>query len=157
LLSMIAGLQNQAPRINLSATGSADIQPLVPQSGQAAATASNGQSSPTTGSAVTARTTTSPAAVAALPELPRVFIDTTYAAPAGGHIWTVNAGGNLQGALNSAQPGDTIVLRAGATFTGNFRLPNKTGSGWIYIISSDLSLLPAGRRVGPADAIHMPK
>ena len=36
----------------------------------------------------------------------------------------VPAGGDLQGALTSAQPGDNIILAAGATFTGNFHIIN---------------------------------
>ncbi len=92
------------------------------------------------------------------PVLPKVFIDTTYSAPAGNTI-PVNSGGNFQAALNKAQPGDTIVLEAGATYTGNFTLPNKTsGIGWIYIISSELDKLPGpGRRINPKDASNMPK
>src|SRR5215216_3963413 len=66
------------------------------------------------------------------PELPRTFLDTTYVVPTGQTI-TVAAGGNFQTALNSANPGDTIVVEAGATFVGNFTLPNKTGSAWIII------------------------
>ena len=38
---------------------------------------------------------------------------------------TVNAGGDLQAAFNAAQPGDEIVLQAGARFTGSFYLPTK--------------------------------
>lgn len=93
-----------------------------------------------------------------LPALPQAFIDTTYSPPSGATI-TVNAGGNLQAALNDAQLGDTIVLQAGAQFTGPFTLPNKTsGSGWIYIVSSNYSSLPApNNRVSPADAPNMPK
>lgn len=95
---------------------------------------------------------------ATLPAPPLTLIDTTYSAPSGNTI-TVNAGGNLQAALNSAALGDTIVLQAGATFTGPFTLPNKTtGSGWIYIRSSAYSSLPPpGTRVTPADAVNMPK
>ena len=94
----------------------------------------------------------------ALPELPRVYLDTTYVPPTGNTI-TVNAGGNLQTAINNAQLGDTIVLQAGATFTGPFTLPNKTtGTGWIYIRSSAYANLPApGTRVTPDDAAYMPK
>src|SRR2546421_4260830 len=45
---------------------------------------------------------------------------------------TVAAGGNLQAAINSAQPGDTIVVEAGASFTGPFTPSHKgTASGWI--------------------------
>ncbi len=94
----------------------------------------------------------------ALPALPRVYLDTTYVAPTGKRI-TVNAGGNLQKALNDAQPGDEIVLQAGATFTGNFVLPTKTsGAGWITVRGSGMDSLPRpGNRVHPSDAAHMPK
>jgi hypothetical protein len=94
---------------------------------------------------------------AALPAAPQTF-DSSYAAPTGATL-TVAAGGDLQGALNQAQLGDTIVLQSGATFTGPFKLPNKTaGSGWIYVVSSSLaSLPPAGQRVGPTNAVNMPK
>src|SRR5215470_7415155 len=94
---------------------------------------------------------------ATLPTAPKTF-DTTYAAPSGATL-NVAAGGDLRAALDKAQPGDTIVLQAGATFTGPFTLPNKTsGSGWIYIVSSNLSdLPPPGTRVSPANASNMPK
>jgi len=94
---------------------------------------------------------------ATLPTAPKTF-DTTYAAPSGATL-NVAAGGDLRAALDKAQPGDTIVLQAGATFTGPFTLPNKTsGSGWIYIVSSNLSNLPPpGTRVSPANAANMPK
>src|SRR5215475_2224135 len=68
------------------------------------------------------------------PEMPRVFLNTDYVTPTGQTI-TVNVGGNLQSALNQARPGDVIMLQAGATFTGNFVLPNKSGSSWIIIRS----------------------
>ncbi|HJR57805.1 MAG TPA: Ig domain-containing protein [Vicinamibacterales bacterium] len=42
-------------------------------------------------------------------------------------VINVAAGGDLQSALNQAQAGDTIVLPAGARFTGQFRFPAKTG------------------------------
>ena len=94
---------------------------------------------------------------AALPDAPKTF-DTTYAAPAGATLH-VGAGGDLQSAFDRAQPGDTIVLEAGATFTGPFTLPNKTsGSGWIYVVSSKLQSLPGpGHRVSPQDAANMPR
>ncbi|MBV8974971.1 MAG: hypothetical protein JOY74_07605 [Sinobacteraceae bacterium] len=95
------------------------------------------------------------AAAAALPDAPKTF-DTTYAAP-GGATLHVSAGADLQAALDRAQPGDTLVLEAGATFTGPFTLPNKTtGSGWIYVVSSNLASLPSpGQRVGPQHAANM--
>src|SRR6516225_6132934 len=94
---------------------------------------------------------------ATLPAAPTTF-DTTYAAPTGATV-KVAAGSDLQAALDKAQLGDTIVLQAGATFTGPFRLPNKTsGSGWIYVVSSNLSNLPPpGTRVAPTNASNMPK
>ncbi|HEY6188750.1 MAG TPA: hypothetical protein VIW80_13925, partial [Pyrinomonadaceae bacterium] len=69
------------------------------------------------------------------------------------------AGGNLQAALNSANPGDTIILEAGATYTGPFTLPAKPASeDFITIQSSALSQLPsASQRVSPAHAPLMPK
>jgi hypothetical protein len=97
------------------------------------------------------------ALAAALPAPPQTF-DSSYVAPRGA-ILKVAAGGNLQAALNNAHLGDTIVLQAGATFRGPFKLPNKTaGTGWIYVVSSHLSNLPApGIRVSPANAPYMPK
>ena len=67
---------------------------------------------------------------------------------------TVNAGGNLQSAIDAAQPGDTIVLQAGATFTGPFTLRAKNGTAYITIRSStpDSQLPPAGTRISPAYA-----
>jgi hypothetical protein len=95
------------------------------------------------------------------PELPREFLDTSFPRVAGGTI-TVNAGDDLQAALNNATPGDTIILQAGATFaapSGGFVLPAKSwASGqWIVIRSSGLSSLPEGRRVNPSQAPAMPK
>ena len=94
---------------------------------------------------------------ATLPLAPQTF-DTSYLPPAGATI-TVAAGGDLQAAINAAKPGDTIVVEAGASFTGPFVLPNKTGgNSWIYIRSSAYSNLPApGTRVSPANAASMPK
>jgi len=82
-----------------------------------------------------------------------VLLDTTYVPPTG-PIIRVSSGGDFQAALNTAQPGNVIELQAGATFTGNFTLPYKSGAGWIYVQSSAIaSLPPAGTRVGP---IHAP-
>jgi hypothetical protein len=70
----------------------------------------------------------------------------------------VPSGGNLQAALNAAQPGDTIVLQAGAIYTGPFTLPHKTGNAFVTIQSAELGSLPgSGQRVSPADAVFMPK
>ena len=66
---------------------------------------------------------------------------------------TVNSGGNLQAALNAAAPGDTIVLAAGARFTGQFVLPVKPAGEVITIRSS--ANVPL-RRITPADTALMP-
>jgi len=63
---------------------------------------------------------------------------------------SVPAGGDLQAAINNAQPGDVISLARGATFTGGFVLPNKGGSTMITIRTEGDSGLPAaGGRISP--------
>ena len=56
-------------------------------------------------------------------------------------------------------PGDTIVLQAGATFTGNFVLPKKSGTTFITVRSSaaDSSLPASGVRISPSYASVLPK
>jgi hypothetical protein len=67
----------------------------------------------------------------------------------------VGAGGNLQAALNEAQPGQVIQLQAGATFDGNFVLPAKTGSTYITVRTStpDAQLPGSSTRI---DLSHEP-
>jgi hypothetical protein len=76
--------------------------------------------------------------------------------PTPGSIIAVNAGGDLQAALNNARCGDKIELQAGATFTGRFTLPAKGCdiNHWIIVrTSAPDSALPAeGRRVTPCYA-----
>ena len=62
----------------------------------------------------------------------------------------VPAGGDLQAAINSAAPGDTIVLEAGATYRGPFWLQKKTGDAYVTIQSSRAAEI-AGR-VTPAQS-----
>jgi hypothetical protein len=68
---------------------------------------------------------------------------------------------NFQKAINAATCGDTIVLVAGSTYSGNFTIPQTTctnNSGWIFIQSSALSSLPTpNHRVGPANVSNMAK
>jgi hypothetical protein len=92
------------------------------------------------------------------PAPPRVFLNTSFTPPSG-RTTAVGSGGNLQAALNTAQPGDVITLASGAVFRGNFSLPNKAGSGWIVVRSaaSDDKLPAAGIRVTPPFFPAMPK
>ena len=90
-------------------------------------------------------------------ELPRVTVPSAMAdTPAPGSIITVNAGGNLQSALNNASCGDVIELQAGATFTGPFLVPAKSCdiNHWIWVrTSAPDSALPAeGQRATPCYA-----
>jgi hypothetical protein len=88
-----------------------------------------------------------------------LFATVALVMPARGASLFVAAGQPLQPALDQAQPGDTITLQAGATFTGNFVLPAKPASRQpITIQSSMMSSLPAaGKRVSPAHAPYMAK
>ncbi|HEY0077641.1 MAG TPA: hypothetical protein VGB73_03275 [Pyrinomonadaceae bacterium] len=96
-------------------------------------------------------------AEAALPEMPRAYIDTSMPSMTG-RVISVPAGGDFQAALNEAQYGDIIELQAGASYVGMFSLPNKGGSGWIVVRSSNwASLPPEGARVRPEHAALMPK
>lgn len=92
------------------------------------------------------------------PELPRRFLDTRYSPPTGRTI-VVHAGGNLQAALDSARPCDVVKLEPGATFSGSFILPNKSGACWITIrtAAADNRLPAQGTRITPAYATLMPK
>jgi hypothetical protein len=93
-------------------------------------------------------------AAAELPELPRVYVDTSLVIPTGAAI-IVPIGGDLQQALNDAQPGDVILLEAGGVYQGPFTLPRKTGDGWIAVVSSRVLEFEAGQRVLPSDAPKM--
>ena len=75
----------------------------------------------------------------------------------GKRIITVGPRDSLQAALNAANYGDTIVVQAGATFTGNITLPQKSGTGEILIQSSRISELPEGVRVNPSQSALFPK
>jgi hypothetical protein len=90
-------------------------------------------------------------------QLPLIYLQTAMSnTPAPGSTITVNAGQNLQSALNSANCGDTIQLQAGATFTGAFTFPAKgcDDDHWIIVrTSASDSLLPAeGSRLTPCYA-----
>ena len=86
-----------------------------------------------------------------VPTPPQAFVSTVYPALTGVSR-RVAAGGDLQAALNTAQPGDEVVLAAGAVFTSNYVLPKKTsGTGWIVVRAEQVSVA-AGTRMTPAQA-----
>lgn len=85
-----------------------------------------------------------------IPELPREYLSTGMPTLAGRSI-RVPAGSSLQAAVDAAQPGDELVLDAGATYTGTLVLRRKTGTNWITIRSNG-SLPAEGTRITPADA-----
>jgi len=90
-------------------------------------------------------------------ELPLVYVQSALSdTPAPGKKTTVNAGGDLQAALNSANCGDTLMLQAGATFSGIYTFPNKgcDDAHWIIVrtASPDSSLPPEGTRITPCYA-----
>src|SRR5688572_30280565 len=66
----------------------------------------------------------------------------------------VPPGGDLQAALDTARPGDTILLAEGVEFVGNFVLPMKAGTGWITVRTAapDTVLPPKGQRINPSHA-----
>jgi hypothetical protein len=79
------------------------------------------------------------------------------ASPVAAETIYVPAGGNLQAALNAAQPGDVVLLEPGATFLGNFVLPVKSGSTFITLrTAGGKGVLPEpGVRIGPAHAPYL--
>jgi hypothetical protein len=77
--------------------------------------------------------------------------------PTPGGTIDVPPGGNLQAAIDTALPGDTIVLTAGAVYSGTFVLRTKSGSSYITIRSSaaDATLPADGVRVTPANVAQL--
>lgn len=67
----------------------------------------------------------------------------------------VNAGGDLQAAIDAAQSGDVILLQAGATFIGNFTLPAKNGHDYVTIRTDIADPVPAGTRITPETAVNL--
>jgi hypothetical protein len=90
-------------------------------------------------------------------ELPRIEVPSALAdTPAPGTVIPVNAGGDLQAALNGAHCGDTITLQAGATYTKVVTLPAKPcdDQHWIILRTNapDSALPPEGQRLTPCYA-----
>lgn len=94
------------------------------------------------------------------PDFPATFLTTTLAStPSSTRTINVAAGANLQTVLDTAKYGDKIILAAGATFTGNFVMPAKSGGAsdqWITI-QGGATIPPEGTRVSPTTAANFPK
>jgi len=69
-----------------------------------------------------------------------------------GSVLQLDRNGDLQGAIDQARAGDTIVLEAGAVYKGPISLPVKSGNDFITIQSSRIGDLPEGVRVSPAQS-----
>jgi len=75
-----------------------------------------------------------------------------------GAIARLPAGGDLQGALDRARPGEIIELPPGSTFTGNFVLPEKSGTRYTVLRTAPSAGLPdASGRIGPEHAGKLAK
>jgi hypothetical protein len=86
-------------------------------------------------------------------ELPRLSVNTAYPTPV--RQIRVPAGSGLQNAINAARPGDELLLAPGATYLGNFYLPNKgVLNGWITIRTDlpDATIGNPGTRMTPSRA-----
>jgi hypothetical protein len=90
------------------------------------------------------------------PERPRETVDIPALKTTGRTIH-VAADGSLQAAIDDAKAGDLITLEPRATYRGPFRLPRKSGDGWIVIASASPDLPKPGKHVEPSHASVMPK
>ena len=91
------------------------------------------------------------------PLLPQATVDVSMPDTSGYTVVQVNAGGDLQAAIDSAScspTGTVIKLQAGATFAGSFTLPAKACAPgqWIILRSDapDASLPAPGVRINPS-------
>ena len=83
-------------------------------------------------------------------EPPQLLNTAVSSTPSPGKTIAVAAGGNLQAALDAAQPGDRITLACGAVYSGNMILKPKSGTGWITVASAtDCATAPEGTRAAP--------
>jgi hypothetical protein len=98
-----------------------------------------------------------------LPTAPQEYLTVCY--PSTADVITVCASGcdygngQLQQAINTAQPGTTILLQAGHTYAGTFALPAKSGDDWIVIRTNtpDVQLPPADQRMTPDFSTLLPR
>jgi len=101
--------------------------------------------------------------------LPQAFVNTDTMPTVNGSTFTVNAGGNVQNAINNAAAADgnlthEVVIQAGATFNTNLTLPakngpNPNGTGWIIVRTSNLAGIAVQKQriIQATHASAMPK
>jgi hypothetical protein len=85
----------------------------------------------------------------------RVFIGLLVAGILQAKDIPVAPGGDVQAAIDAAGAGDSIILTAGATYTGSLVLRNKGTLNAVITIRSSYNSFRDGVRVGPADASKM--
>jgi hypothetical protein len=147
--------------VTAQAAGSANIEAtIVGTTGSAALTVA-GTGGPTT-PPPTGPVTPPSGLTAAQPQPPQAGVpDARFVAPTG-RVIRVGSGGGVQEALNAAQPGDAVVLTAGASYSGNFILPNNGAgssgscSNWTTL-TTETSLPGEGVRVTPQSAASFAK
>src|SRR5262249_55411337 len=92
-----------------------------------------------------------------LMKIPIALLLTALSAMASAETITVPAGGDLQAALDRAKPGDVVELEAGATFSGHFTLPVKSGTTMTTLRTGGTAAVAEGARVTPAHAANLAK
>ena len=143
-------------------TGSATITATHESVAGSANLAVSPSSTPTSPTPPTTEVTPPSGVTAVAPELPRADVpDARYVAPSG-RVLRVGSGGGLQEALSAAQPGDVVLIAAGAVHYGNFILPNNGGgasgscSVWTTVMT-ETALPSEGTRVTPSSAASYAK
>jgi hypothetical protein len=99
-----------------------------------------------------------------VPNLPQKFVNTTLAFPPGARMVPAHDASQLTQAIKNAMQGDIIILDAGVTYTGYWKLPpTSPASGqaaeYTYIVTANfMQKHPQGKRVNPVtDAQDMAK
>lgn len=94
-------------------------------------------------------------------ELPRATVDVAVFPSTPQQSWVCTTSQELTTALANCADGDEIVLQAGTTYTGSFKLRNRPETRpqtpWVVIRSSSLADMPRLQRVMPSNATSMPK
>lgn len=95
-------------------------------------------------------------------ELPRERFESAFNLPTGTRHYVTGNGNtsNFQALLNQVQRGEVIVLPAGIVLTQEFVVPDKPGTGAIYVVAEGIVAntfpVPTGQRVTQAHATAMP-